>query len=219
MLLDAPGCVPYSCVPDALAASSAQVAAAAGGPGMQLARLALVLATLVLAGCEYGRLARPSVLEQLEPPVVRLINELPQVDRPNEALVGRLFATGGLTRATVGDDGVMRGEVWARPAQLVWTPAVVVMPQGGRLELTFHNPDEARHAAFLPSNGGHRLLELPPRTSGRIAVELDAPGLYWFGCPVGNHAGRGMLGFLFVEGDVPPEARLDRPPQPRPAED
>jgi PQQ system protein len=50
-------------------------------------------------------------------------------------------------------------------------------------------------------------------------VELDAPGLYWFGCPVGNHAGRGMLGFLFVEGDVPPEARLDRPPQPQPTED
>ena len=186
---------------------------------MQLARLALVLATLALTGCEYAGLARPSVLEQLEPPVVRLINELPQVDRPNEALVGRLFATGGLSRATVGEDGIMRSEVWARPAQLVWTPAVVVMPKGGRLELTFHNPDQARHAAFLPSNGGHRLLELPPHTSGRIAVELDAPGLYWFGCPVGNHAGRGMLGFLFVEGDVPPEARLDRPPQPQPSED
>src|SRR5687768_17598979 len=104
----------------------------AAGTSMQVSGVALVLATLALTGCEYGRLARPSVIEQLEPPVVRLINELPQVDRPNEALVGRLFATGGLTRATVGEDGIMRSEVWARPAQLVWTPAMVVMPKGGR---------------------------------------------------------------------------------------
>lgn len=186
---------------------------------MQPTRLALLLVALTLSGCEYARLGRPSVVEQLEPPVVRLVNELPQVDRPNEALVTRIYATGGLARATLDDDGIMRGEMWARPAQLIWTPAIMVMPEGGRLELTVHNPDRVKHAAFMPSNGGHRLLELPPRTSGRIAIELDAPGFYWFGCPVGNHAGRGMLGFIFVEGDVPREARLDRPPQPQPPED
>ena len=68
---------------------------------MQLPGIALVLPILALSGCDYVRLARPSVLEQLEPPVVRLVNELPQVDRPNEALVTRIYATGGLTRATV----------------------------------------------------------------------------------------------------------------------
>lgn len=40
--------------------------------------------------------------------------------------------------------------------------------------------------------------------------------MYFFECPVANHAGRGMVGLILVEGEVPPEARLDRPWQPRP---
>ena len=49
-----------------------------------------------------------------------------------------------------------------------------------------------------------------------LRIRLDQPGMYWFGCPVANHAGRGMLGLILVSGEVPPEARLDRPRQPRP---
>jgi hypothetical protein len=57
----------------------------------------LVAVTLVLTGCDYVRLLRPSVLKQLNPHVVRLVNELPAVDDPNEAIVARLFAHGGLS--------------------------------------------------------------------------------------------------------------------------
>lgn len=181
--------------------------------------LVIVLTAFILAGCEYPRLLRPTSLEQLEPPVVRMVNYLPEIDRPNEGIVARIFATGGLVRAKSDDDGVMRGEIWARPGQMIWTPSLIVMPRGGELELTFHNPDKARHMAFMPSNGGRKLLELPPGRSGRVTLSLDAPGLYWFGCPVANHAGRNMLGFILVEGNVPPEARLDRPPQPQPKGD
>jgi PQQ system protein len=181
--------------------------------------LLIGLVAVVVTGCEYVRLLRPAVLEQAEPPVVRLVNHLPRLDRPNEALVSRIYASGGLSFAELGDDGVMRVEVWARPEQLIWTPAIVVMPRGGEIELTFHNPDRTHHAAFMPSNGGHKLLELPPKTSGRIRLSLNEPGFYWFGCPVENHFGRNMFGFILVEGDVPAEAMLDRPPQPEPPED
>jgi PQQ system protein len=70
--------------------------------------------------------------------------------------------------------------------------------------------------AFLPSNGERVLLHLPVHTGGMARIRLDEPGLYWFGCPVGNHAGRGMLGLVMVRGNVPEEARLDRPKQERP---
>ena len=43
----------------------------------------LALAPLLLSGCEYVRLLHPSVLKQLNPDVVRLVNTLPAVDDPN----------------------------------------------------------------------------------------------------------------------------------------
>lgn len=184
-----------------------------------MSRCWLPLLALLTSGCAYGGLVRPSVLEQLEPPVVRLVNHLPAVDQANEGQVARIYATGGLTEAVLDANGVMRAEIWARPGQLIWTPAVIAMPQGGTLELTVHNPEGIKHAALLPSNGGQHLLELPPYSAGRMRVELDGPGLYWFGCPVMNHIGRNMLGLILVHGDTVEAARLDRPPQPRPAED
>jgi hypothetical protein len=39
------------------------------------------------------------VLEQLTPPVVNLVDYLPNVDEPNKAVLARLFATGGLITA------------------------------------------------------------------------------------------------------------------------
>src|SRR5919199_1248744 len=62
----------------------------------------------VLCGCEYAGLLRPSVLKQLNPDVARLLDELPEVDAPNKAIIARLFAHGGLSHAEVGADGVMR---------------------------------------------------------------------------------------------------------------
>jgi hypothetical protein len=55
--------------------------------GANLSRLTFVIiAALTLAACEYLGLARPRVLSELTPPVVRLVNELPDLDAPNKAL-------------------------------------------------------------------------------------------------------------------------------------
>jgi PQQ system protein len=51
--------------------------------------------------------------------------------------------------------------------------------------------------------GGGALLDLPAHSRGMVRVKLDAPGYYWFSCPVGNHATRGMLGLVLVKGEVP----------------
>ena len=181
------------------------------------ARAALgVTAILTLAGCDYVRLLRPRVLKQLNPRVVRMVNYLPEVDDPNEAIVARLFAHGGLSHARQGGDGVFRDRIRVPKYEYIWEPAIIVMKRTGELELEFQNEDEAVHIAFLPSNGARETLVLPVHSGGRARIRLDQPGLYWFGCPVSNHAGRGMLGLVIVEGDVPAQARLDRPKQRRP---
>jgi PQQ system protein len=168
------------------------------------------------SACAHLGLLRPNRLKQLNPRVANLVNELARVDHPNEDIVGRLFAHGGLAYADRGKDGVMRARIHVPPNQFIWEPAIIVMPQSGDLELEFHNEDQALHMAFLPSNGDRVLLHLPVHTGGMARIRLDEPGLYWFGCPVGNHAGRGMLGLVMVRGNVPEEARLDRPKQERP---
>ncbi len=166
---------------------------------------------------DYFRLLRPSVLKQLDPRVVKLVNELPGVDRQNQELLGRLFALGGLAHAKEGPDGVMRVDVRAPKGELIWTPAIIVMSRPGELEVELSNDDPyVHHAAIFPSNGDKQFVMLPIQTRGRVQINLDSPGYYWFDCPVGNHGGRGMLGLILVRGDVPAEARLDRPEQPRP---
>ncbi|HKR62931.1 MAG TPA: MSMEG_3727 family PQQ-associated protein [Thermoanaerobaculia bacterium] len=171
---------------------------------------------LLLGGCEYVKLLRPKVLKQLNPRVVRLVNELPEVDKPNEAIVGRLFAHGGLSHAKESSDGVFHDRIYVPKNQYIWYPAIVVMKHGGDLELEFSNDDVVTHAAFVPSDGDRQVVMLPVGQAGKVRVTLNQPGLYWFGCPISNHAGRGMLGLVIVKGDTPPEAQLDRPKQPRP---
>lgn len=171
---------------------------------------------LFLTSCEYVRLLRPSVLKQLNPRVVRLVNELPNVDAPNEAIVARLFAHGGLSRADLGSDGVFRDRIYVPKNQYIWYPAIITMERGGELELEFSNDDVVTHAAFVPSDGNRQVVMLPVKQAGKVRVTLSNPGLYWFGCPISNHAGRGMLGLVIVKGEVPASAKLDRPPQPRP---
>jgi PQQ system protein len=183
-------------------------------------RKQLVVALAVLAtasSCEYVRMLRPSVLKQLNPRVVRLVNELPEVDAPNKEIVGRLFAHGGLGHAAQGSDGVYRARINVPAGQYMWEPAIIVMEHAGELELDFSNHDPfSYHAAFLPSNGARELLILPAHKRGTARLRLDGPGYYFYGCPVANHAGRGMLGLIIVSGDAPSTAKLDRPQQPRP---
>jgi PQQ system protein len=155
-------------------------------------------------------------LKQLNPRVVRLVNELPATDEVNEALIGRLFAHGGAADAKVGADGVMRASIRTPLDRMIWEPAIIIMPRGGEIELDFSNDDRQVHMAFLPSNGGRQTLTIPVQQRGRARLRLDQPGYYFFGCPVMNHAGQGMLGFIFVKGDAALDARLDRPSQRRP---
>ncbi len=184
-------------------------------PFVRLAILATV--AISLSGCEYVRLLRPGVLKQLNPRVVRLVNYLPEVDDPNKEIIARLIGHGGLVHAKEGRDGVFRATIRVPPGEYIWQPAVVAMPRGGELELDFYNEDPySHHAATLPSVADKQLLMLPVRTRGRARVRLDQPGMYSFDCPVANHAGRGMVGLILVGGEVPPEAKLDRPRQPRP---
>ncbi|MGV3772720.1 MAG: MSMEG_3727 family PQQ-associated protein [Verrucomicrobiales bacterium] len=176
----------------------------------------LSCSSLALTGCEYARLTRPKALKQLTPDMVRLVNELPEVDRPNEKIVARLFAHGGLDHAKRGEDGVYRMNVRVPEGQYIWNPAIIVMEEGGDLELEFKNEDSfSYHGAYIQSNGGRQTVTLPVKERGKLKVQLDGPGLYWFGCPVSNHATRGMLGMIMVGGNVPAEARLDRPQQSR----
>lgn len=173
----------------------------------------------VAGGCTYAKLARPSVLEQVTPPVAEMVNYLPEVDRPNEAMVAKMFALGGLSHAEIGADNVMRDVVRIPSGEFIWSPTIIVMPEPGEIELTFINEDDfSHHAAYLPSNGDRQFLHLPMHRSGKATLRLDGPGYYWFACPVANHEGRGMLGLIIVEGDVPAAAKLDRPPQPQPEE-
>lgn len=181
-----------------------------------LTRCAVVGMALLLSGCAYGGLLRPSVLKQLSPEMVQLLNELPEVDDPNKAMMARLFAHGGLSHAEADGGGVMRDEIAVPENEFIWRPAIVVMERPGDLELQFSNNDQNFHIAYMPSEGDRQVLPLPMGTGGRVRMRLTQPGLYWFGCPVSNHAGRGMLGLVIVKGEVPQSAKLDRPPQRRP---
>lgn len=182
----------------------------------RLATAVLLGAAALSAGCEYARLARPSVLKQLNPRVVRLVNELPAVDHPNEAIIGRLFVHGGLSRAQAGSDGVYRQRVYVPKDEYIFYPSIITMEQGGELELEFSNDDVVTHAVMMPHVGERQALFLPVHQAGRVRVRLEQPGYYWFGCPISNHAGRGMLGLVLVKGEVASEAKLDRPQQERP---
>jgi hypothetical protein len=67
--------------------------------------LAVLVLSLLLTGCPYGRLLRPGVVKQLNPDVERMLNELPQLDHQNKETVAELFALGGLSHAKASGSG------------------------------------------------------------------------------------------------------------------
>jgi hypothetical protein len=89
-----------------------------------------------------------------------------------------------LTHAAIDEGSIIHAAVHVPLNQYIWKPAIIVMPPGGEFD-------------------GRQVLELPMRSQGHVRVHLAEPGLYWFGCPVANHGGRGMLGLVVVAGDVP----------------
>jgi PQQ system protein len=145
------------------------------------------------------------------------VDGLPGLDRQNGAMLGRLAVHGGrLGYAEEGPDGRMHAGVRIALDELVWDPSILVMPHGGDLELVLVNDDQNTHCALMPSNGDQQFIWLPNFSRGTASLNLDGPGLYWFSSIIGNDEGRGLVGAIVVLGDAPPEARLDRPPQPRP---
>jgi PQQ system protein len=138
------------------------------------------------------------------------------LDRQNSAALGRLLTHGRLAHAEELPDGRMRAQMRIPPDELSWDPAVLVMPRAGDLDLELVNDDENTHTALLPSNGDSQFIGLPNHSRGTASLNLDGPGYYWFGSPIGNDEGRGLTGAIVVLGEVPEEARLDRPEQPRP---
>ncbi|MBO0730657.1 MAG: hypothetical protein J2P57_15480 [Acidimicrobiaceae bacterium] len=141
---------------------------------------------------------------------------LQELMKQNGATIGRLLAIGNVGRAEERADGRMHAQVRIRPDTLAWDPAVLIMPHGGELELELMNDDMNTHCALLPSNGDSQFIWLVNHSRGTATLHLDGPGYYWYSSPTGNDEGRGLTGAIVVMGDVPQEARLDRPQQPRP---
>jgi PQQ system protein len=136
------------------------------------------------------------------------------LDKQNGVALGRI-----LGRTNVGEaeesGGKMTATVRIPEDQLVYDPGVLVLPHGGILELTLINDDKNTHCAVLPSNGDTQFIWLVNHSKGTATLELDGPGYYWYGSTTGNDEGRGLTGAIVVGGDVPAEAKLDRPPQPQ----
>jgi PQQ system protein len=144
-----------------------------------------------------------------------LVSEL-GLDAQNKAALGQVLGTGTIEHATERPDGRMEATIRIRPDELSWDPSILVMPHGGDIELELINDDLNTHCALLPSNGDRKFIWLVNHSRGHATLNLDGPGYYWFSSPTGNDEGRGLTGAIVVLGDVPPEARLDRPDQPRP---
>jgi PQQ system protein len=140
---------------------------------------------------------------------------LPELVKQNGATIGRLLANGNVGHAEE-RGGKMHATIRINVDELAWDPAVLVMPHGGELELELINDDMNTHCALLPSNGDSQFIWLVNSSRGTATLHLDGPGYYWYGSPTGNDEGRGLTGVIVVSGDVPKEARLDRPKQPRP---
>jgi PQQ system protein len=148
--------------------------------------------------------------------VADVAEQVPGLDKQNGATLGRILGRGRVGRAEEGSGGKMHAEIRIPEDELVYDPGVLVLPHAGEVELTLINDDKNTHCAVLPCNGDYKFIWLVNHSKGKANLVLDGPGYYWYGSRTGNDEGRGLTGAIVVEGDAPPEARLDRPPQPQP---
>jgi PQQ system protein len=142
--------------------------------------------------------------------------EHPDLDRQNGAALGRILGRGSVGHAEESADGTMRAKIRIPEDELVFEPGILVLPHAGDVEIEFTNDDKNTHCAVLPCNGDYKFIWLVNSSRGTALLNLDGPGYYWYGSRTGNDEGRGLTGAIVVQGDAPPEARLDRPAQPRP---
>jgi PQQ system protein len=143
------------------------------------------------------------------------IGDEPGLAKQNGTTIGRVMGTGNVGHAAeVGD--VMRATIRINEDELIFDPGILIMPHGGILELDVYNDDKNTHCAVFPSNGHMQFIWMVNQSHGTATLELDGPGQYWYGSTTGNDEGRGLTGSIVVSGDTPPEAKLDRPPQPQP---
>lgn len=145
-----------------------------------------------------------------------VLEEVRRLETQNGAMIGRMIARGPVRHAEEGADGRMRATIRIVPDELIWDPTILVMPHGGDIEVELINDDLNTHCVMLPSNRDRQFLWMPIHSRGTAGLNLDCPGCYWFSSPIGNDEGRGLTGAIVVLGEVEPEARLDRPQQPRP---
>lgn len=141
---------------------------------------------------------------------------LAELSGQNKATIGAVLGTGSIGKATERADGTMEATIRIPEDAMMWEPSILILPHGGKVELTIINDDKNTHACLLPSNGEKQFIGLLNHSKGRATLELDGPGCYWYGSPAGNDEGRGLTAAIVVNGEVPPEAKLDRPAQPRP---
>jgi PQQ system protein len=142
--------------------------------------------------------------------------DVADLDRQNGTTLGRILGRGTVGQAEEGSDGKMTATVRIPEDELVFEPGILILPHGGELELTLINDDKNTHCAVLPSNGDSKFIWLVNHSKGTATLHLDGPGYYWYGSRTGNDEGRGLTAAIVVQGEAPPEAKLDRPPQPRP---
>jgi PQQ system protein len=136
--------------------------------------------------------------------------------RQNGTTLGRMLGRGSVGFAEEGSDGKMTATIRIPEDELVYEPVVLVLPHAGEVELTLINDDKNTHCAVLPSNGDMQFIWLVNSSKGTATLHLDGPGYYWYSSRTGNDEGRGLTGAIVVQGEAPPEAKLDRPPQPQP---
>ena len=160
-----------------------------------------LLAAVLVAGCAYTPIFRPARPGQAYSSArLHLMPQLRDVE-PSEDVLARVMAQAGPAVARVGKKGIMRALIRVPEGRYAWEPSVVVLPRPGPAELTFANDDRAHHVVLVSSDGDRPLLDLPSGTRSAVTVSFDRPGRYWFGCPVSNHDGRGMVGLVIVKGD------------------
>jgi PQQ system protein len=162
------------------------------------------------------RVDAPPAVDELPGVVPEWAARMAVLDRQNGATLGRILGRGLVGNATEGSDGKMHATVRIPPDELVWEPGIIMLPHAGQLELELVNDDLNTHCAVLPCNGDYKFIWMVNHSRGRATLELDGPGYYWYGSRTGNDEGRGLTGAILVEGEAPDEAKLDRPPQPRP---